>query len=238
MEFGRGVELRAIPDSNISWNYDIMLNSEVLTTMMGRLGRRLATAMRSTCLSELTLAIQELERAPIKPWFLEETKTGTLVIDQDYIDLPTDFLMEIEEGTFEVRNTATGWQELTKVARDKLRSATANMASAFPKGYAIWGSKFYLGPTPDVAYSYRFDYYKRSNPIVDNSAECSNFWINEFFNYTTSKALIVIARDHIQSDRMAQNMQGMFNEAEKKFNIEITARKVANETMLLTDEES
>lgn len=215
-----------------------MLNSAVIDTMLERLGKRRAPALRASCLSELNLAIRELERGAVKPWFLQELATGTLTANVDYLDQPLNFLIETEDGTFEVQHPDEGWKELTKVPFDKIRKETANEDAAFPEGYALWGSKFYFGPKPLLGYNYRFDYYKRTTAIADNNVECTNSWVNEFFDYTTSKALIVLARDHIQNDRMAGNMKDAFIRAENLFLKEVTAREVANETLLLTDEEN
>ena len=214
-----------------------MINSEVLDTMQGRLGKRTSSGIRLDCLRELNLAIRELERGAEKPWFLESSTTGTLIAEQDYIDLPTNFLIEIEKGTFEIQNSDGKWVEMKKTSREKIREVTANVDPAFPEAYAIWGNRFILGPSPDAAYSYRFDDYVRTSPLVDNSTEVSNSWLTEFFDFTVYKALIVVARDHIQSDRVARNCEGAFERAKDAFMRECTARQVANETYLLTDEE-
>ncbi len=215
-----------------------MTNAEILTLMMGRLGARQATAMRANCLIELNVAIRELERAPEKPWFLQDMAEDVTVADQGYIELPDDFLIETEEGTFELQHPDNGWTELFKLDRDAVRKETANVDPAFPEAYYLWGTRAYFGPVPDDAYNYRFDYYKRTEPIVDNNAECTNPWLNEFLNMTTNKALIVIARDRIQSDRMTLNFTTEFSKNYADFMREVIARNEANRTRLLTNEEN
>jgi hypothetical protein len=215
-----------------------MLNSQVLDLMLGRLGRRTAPNTRTFCLTELNIAIRELERGTVKPWFMEATATGNIDDEDDFITLPSDFVMEVEEGTFELQHPDNGWTELAKHTREKIRIETKNEDPAFPQAYAIWGNTFLLGPAPDQAYPYRFDYYARTTAIADNSTEASNSWINEFFDLTTSKALMVIARDHIQSDRMYQNQLGLFKNAWSQFLAEVEQRQMAGRTLLLTDEEN
>lgn len=215
-----------------------MINTEVFDLMAGRLGRRQAPLIRQVCVTELNQAIRELERGPNKPWFLEDSAEDDLVANQGYIELPADFLMEIEEGTFELEHEADGWTELTKVARDVLRKNTANCDPAFPEAYSIWGKRFLLGPTPDQAYAYRFDYYKRTESVGDNSSTVTNDWLLEFFDYTTYFALIKVARDHLQNSAKQKEMTDAWLVAKDMYFREIEARKISNETLLLTNEEN
>lgn len=215
-----------------------MTNAEVLDIMMGRLGKRTAPTLRITCLQELNLAIRELERGDVKPWFLEELSEGAFVANQSYITLPTDFLEETEEGTFEVVNSEGKWTELLKVSREKLREETANEAAALPEGYAIWGNKFLLGPKPDSAYSYQFDYYSRTDAIVDSNQAVSNDWLNEFFDYTTTAALIKVAGQHIQSMEMLTKFKAEQSRYYDQFLKAVNSRQQAGRTYLLTNEES
>lgn len=215
-----------------------MLNSVIFDTMMGRLGRRESPLLRGVCIAELGIAMRELERAPTKPWFLEGSAAGALVVNQGYIDLPADFLMEIEGGALEVQNSEGFWTDLVKVPRDRLRKETKNATPAIPEGYSIWGNRFLLGPAPDLAYNYRFDYFNRTTAVADNGSEATNPWITEFFDYVTYKALIVVVRDHIREQTMAGNFADAFKMAEDRFQREVEGRLIANETLLSTDEES
>lgn len=215
-----------------------MLNSAIFDLMMKRLGNRQASLIRLACVTEINESIRNLERGPIKPWFLEDTVEDTMVAEQGYIDHPDDFLQEVEEGVFEILTTEDKWIEIPKVTRDKLRTETKNCDPAFPEAYAIWGNTFLLGPTPDLAYEYRFDYLKRTGDIEDNNSEATNPWVVEFSSLIIYDALVRVARDHIQSDRMATNFTLERKQAWDSFMREVEARRVTNETLLLTDEES
>jgi hypothetical protein len=174
----------------------------------------------------------------VKPWFLEEIAEGALVTDQGYLTLPADFLEETEEGTFEVENSEGAWTELKKVSKEKLREETANEDPALPEGYAIWGNRFLLGPTPDSTYAYRFDYFSRTEAVLDNASAVTNEWLLEFFNYTTMATLIVVAGQHIQSDAMVVKFKAEQSRNYDQFLKAVTSRQVAGRTYLLTDEES
>lgn len=215
-----------------------MLNSEVLDILMGRLGRRDSSVLRSVCLQEMNVAIRELERGPVKPWFMETTLEGNLVAEQDYITLPSAFLMEVEEGTFEVENEEERWCDLVKVTREKIRKETRNVDPAFPEGYAIWGNRMLFGPTPDQDYAYRLDCYQRTSAMVDNGSEVTNSWLLEAFDYIAYKTLIVVVRDHIREQTAATNFADAFRFAKDAFEREVTARQMTNQTLLLTDEEN
>jgi len=215
-----------------------MTNAEVLDLMMGRLGGRQAPLMRAKVLMELNNSIRELERGDIKPWFLEAVEEAAMVIAQGYVLVPENFLIEVEDGTFEVENSEGDWTELTKVTREKLREETANEDDAIPEGYAIWGNRFLLGPAPDLAYNYRFDYYARTIPLVDSNAALTNSWLLEFFNYTTTEALIIVAGQHIQSSEMVMKLKAEQSKNRDQFLKEVVQREMARRTLLLTDEES
>ncbi len=214
-----------------------MTNQEHLNLMLGRLGGRSSATMRNIVLMELNNMIRELERGDVKPWFLEEIAEGTTTASQDYIELPENFLEEVEDSVVELQNSEGVWTELTKVSRGKLKEETANELPAIPEGYAIWGSRFLLGPTPDAEYNYRFPYYGRTEEVEDNTAEATNPWLIEFFNYVACETLIIVAGQHLQSSEVLQKISAGRSRLYDQFLKAVTQRDIARRTLLLTDEE-
>lgn len=215
-----------------------MINSEVFDLMMKRLGNRTAPTLRAVCVQELNAKIQELEVGPYKPWFLESLATGNLVANQDYVTVPDDFLMEVEEGRMRVQNSEGCWKKIGKGTMEQLEDCFLNDTAAFPKGYALYGDRFYFGPGPAAAYAYRVQYFKKTTAVVDNNAAISNKWLVEFLNYTTLAALDVVARLHVQSDEVTRRIADDLKIAFDGFWRAVEARKHMNMDYLLDNVEN
>lgn len=215
-----------------------MTNAEMLSLMMGRLGSRTAPALRANVLKELNEKIKELEVGPIKPWFMEDLASGSTVAGQNYINLPTDFLQEVDEGRVRLQNLEGVWFPLGKGTMEQLEDEFLNDEAAFPQGYALQGTRMYLGPAPDDVYAYRFQYFKKSTTILDNNTEVSNPWLVEFFNFTTLAALSTVARLHVQSMDIVTKLDAELKTAFDGFWRAVEARKHTNMDYMLGDEEN
>ncbi len=215
-----------------------MLNSEVLDMMMKRLAGRTATVLRAQVLKELNTKIFELEQGAVLPGFLiSDVESELTVANQEWIDVPTGFIREVEEGFFEIRNSEGAWLELKKVARDKQRKYFRKFGAAFPETYALFGNRFYFGYTPDAAYSLRFQCYLHTSEIADNNAEVTNPWLIEHFNFTVFSTLMVVASTIVQSDEMVRRFQPEFSKAADIYWRHIEATENTNLEQLMGDEE-
>ena len=139
----------------------------------------------------------------------------------------------------QTQNSDGDWESpLAKMTLDKLRKATQNADPALPEGYALFGSRFYLGPAPDSTYAYRFQYYAASADVADNSSAISNPWLLYFFNYITLQTAFNVVSMHIQSAELAQKMTPALTLARNAFTVAVEARENANLEQLLTDSET
>lgn len=218
-----------------------MTNTQALDLIMKRLGGRTSTDTRATLLLELNNKIAELERGPLKPWFLETEQTQAttpFVVGQNYIALPSDFLMEIEDADFRVQNGDGDYVSLVKVPYRRLMQETENADSGAVEGYALFGERIYLGPAPDVAYNYKFPYLAKTTAVVDDSNAITNKWLLEFFNYITLEAAFVMASEHVQSVELMNKLSAPLAAAQRAFRQEVEARIHTNMTYLLNDSES
>jgi hypothetical protein len=218
-----------------------MTNAQALDLIMKRLGGRSSTTLRATLLLELNNKIAELERGPVKPWFLETEQTQAttpFVVNQNYIALPADFLLEIEDADFRVQDSNGKYNPLVKTSYRRLLQETENVDAGLVEGYALFGNRIYLGPKPDIAYSYKFPYLAKSAAIADDSNAITNSWLLEFFNYITLEAAYVMASEHVQSADLMQKLAGPLQAARRAFVQEVEARIHTNRTYLETDQET
>lgn len=218
-----------------------MKNSEALALIMKRLGNRNSPTLRATALEELNVKIQELELGPTLPWFLETRWEDVTVANQDYLPLPADFLREVEDGRFKIRNTTVNpstWVRLTKVSLEKMEDETDNAAAQLPLGYALFGERVYFGPLPDQAYAIKLPYFAKSPAVVDNTADITNKWLLNFFNYLTFEVIDVLAREHIRDQGLVDRNDIPLRKAKDAFWRAIEARQHTNMEYLLTDSEN
>ena len=215
-----------------------MLNSEVIDTIMARLAGRTAASTRTIVVQELNEKIRQLERGPLKPWFLEKRITGTLPLGVDSLELPTDFLEEYEEGSFRIQLLDGKWTDPLKVDIEKLESETDGVNPGPPEGYSLFGDLFYLGPVPDVDYTYKLKYYGRTDAVADNESLVLNPWLLEFFNFVTLATAYIVAVTHLQSTDMAAKMQQELTVASDGFFRAVESRKHVNMDYLLGGSEN
>jgi len=214
-----------------------MKNSEVLDLMMKRLGDRKAQVLRAQVLIELNKKISQLEQGSTLPWFLEDRWNGQMVANQDYVDLPADFLREFEEGRFKVLNNEGKWSPLTRVSLEQLEEETDGVDPQLPAGYAFFGEKVYFGPVPDKAYQFKLPIYRRSNQILDDSNEVTNKWLLNFFNYVTLEVLHIVATLHTRDFTLATNINSELLSARDTYWRAVEARMHTNRDYLLDNEE-
>lgn len=217
-----------------------MTNAEALTLMMARLAGRSAVTTRALVVQELNEKIRQLEQGPVKPWFLETLVTGTMTTGQNFIDLPSAFLEEYEEGAFRVQNLEGVWSDPDpqKVPIETLEAETDGLDPAIPEGYSLFGDKFYLGPTPDQDYPYKLKCYQRTDAVVDDTASLTNPWLLHFFNFITLATGHVVALTHLQSVEIAAKLKPELDGAYDQFWRAVESRKHVNADYRLGNSEN
>jgi hypothetical protein len=217
-----------------------MKNSEVLDHMLVRFGDRKSPSLRSNLLIELNEKLRQLDQSELIPWFNEKRWETNLVATQPYLDLPSDFIREVEEGKFKIRNTNVSpnlWTPLVKVSLEKLEEETENFDPALPAGYALFGKRVYFGPTPDQAYAIKLPYYGRSGSILDDAAEVTNEWLINFYNFITLDTIDLVARTKVRDEKLVNLIGNELVQAHEHMSRAIEARQHVNMDYLLTDEE-
>lgn len=214
-------------------------NTEALDELCG-LVNRTATETRARLLKRLNQTIRGLERGPVKPWFLETEVSGSpvLVASQGYIDLPTDFLEEYEDGAFRIQDTVEGaWTDPDKVEVEQLETGGDDLSAALPTGYAIYGDKILLRAVPDLAYPYKFKYYGRTDPIVEDTDDITNKWLLEFYDLVLYQTAVYAASSFLRAPEIVRDLAPILKMEKDNFLRAVESRKHANMDYLLGNRE-
>lgn len=207
-----------------------MINSDVLSLIMSRLGNRKSTSLRETALLELQLKVQELEKAEPLPWFLETwwTSGNVLVPGQKWLDLPADWLTGVEESEFLLTDPTDGAKyKVSKRTPANVELRTANADPGIPKFYYQINGTIFFGPIPDKAYTITVPYCRKSVTFFDNSTAVSD-WLKEATNAMIFSALTTIAYDVLQDNDMGQKYAGQANAAWASFKDYADSRRYQN----------
>ena len=213
-----------------------MTNKEMFDFIMQRLGNRTSTTTRAAVVKELNEVIRQMELSDVLPWFMEDIWVQNTSANVDYLDLPTDYIRDDDEGNPEIQTTS-GYRKCPKDGYNNLRATYANLDAAIPEKFAIYGERVYFGPTPDAAYSFRLPYYKRTGDVVDNTSAITNKWLLNFFNFITLCTINIVARTHTRDDKLVSSTSSPLADARKLMWQGIEARIHAGREYLLDNEE-
>lgn len=218
-----------------------MTNKEMLDLIMKRLGNRTTIGLRATVLIELNEKIRQLEQSETLPWFLESVWETQALQNLETIDLPEDYLRDDDDGVPEIRDvsiTPPQWTKIGKLSYSQLRVKTANALYQIPKYFAVYGDKVYFGPFPDTDYDFRLPYFKRTEPVVEDTSPISNKWLKNFFNFMTLDTIDAVARTHTRDKELVASISADLNVAHALMTTAIEARIHAGREYLLDETEN
>lgn len=205
-----------------------MTRDEAIAQMKVILGFK--TNLDDTLIAAMKWQQTELELSPTKPWFLlSEYSDYTTEAGEQRVALPTDFLLEYEEGCLSYRPATYPTEkevDLEKGFLEELKRNYKDADAATPEAYALSGNYFLLFPTPADAYNLRMKYYKRAAVLNSN---IENEWLMFAPGVLIGQAGAIVAaglRDwkaKEQFDRIQQKATLLLenqNEARKHENLE------------------
>lgn len=179
-----------------------MTGERFFDLLMGRLGRRQNPELRALAVLEAQQAQEnELEGDPFLPWFLiTENATATLDIGERRVEVPTDFLRELEEeGGLSVIDGEGIEHVLEKKTFDENMSYWGAEATAeVPQNYSLVGKYFMIFPLPELELTIKMRYYARDAAPADNSNE--NLWLKHASDLLLASTGYVMASKHIRDD--------------------------------------
>lgn len=180
-----------------------MLRDAAVEIIKSRIGNR--TDLDAAIVLEMQQAQETaLERnGRFYPWFLETgiITLGSTVAGTEAMALPSDWLGEIEEQSMWIYDATLDvpYFELKKGAYDvALQRFTEN---AKPKRYSLNKNNILLKPTPDAIYVIQTRHFA-TNAVLSTNIE--NDWLKYASDWLIAETGIIIARDYIQDDQMAQ----------------------------------
>lgn len=209
-----------------------MTRDEALTLLLRRAGQREGdTKLKNQIIEEMKLAQTSMEQGGVQirgggvfwPNFLiSEVSTATTTVDEPRMDLPNDFLMEVEDGALFVKDSSK-WFHLEKEEWDILRSN--NLDSGRPEYYAALGDYFYLFPVPDKQYTLKLIYYQSAG---DLDTDIENRWLQYAPHLLIARVGATMAEQYLYDNQLAQRFQREEAEfAQQLYNAEV-AREQAN----------
>lgn len=148
--------------------------------------------------------LQELERGPFFPWFLETELADAVTAPDEYrVALPEDFICEVEEQDLWVVVEGKP-RKLTKVSSDT--ATAAQLEYGIPKGYDIRGKYFLMFPTPDAEYTLRMTYIARQPLLAEGT---TNAWLDEAGQWFLGRTGENISLNVLGDMELAQRFQHM-----------------------------
>jgi hypothetical protein len=200
-----------------------MLRDTAVNLIARRLGNR--TDLNDSIIAELQFVQELLENREYLPWFLlSELASTSTVADEERLALPSDFLMEYEQGAlwYYSASSETKWTPLVKRPIEDLKGAFDS--SGAPQYYALANGYFRLGPVPDAVYNIKMLYYKRDEGLDTN---IENNWLKYAPALMVAMTGVQVAT-YIQNERMIQVFAAALQRAEVEFYNALEARKHAN----------
>ena len=175
-----------------------MLRDDLISLLGWRLGDR--DDMRERAIAEMQYAQEyQLEANIWLPWFLEVDSVGlAATAGVQYMDLPVDFLREIE-GHFPA--VITGGQTIRLIKADKTTAGIWEPGTGIPKYYSITGDRMNFFPTPDQNYSIEWRYYGKSTPI--HSTNEPTPWLVHAGDLVLALVGQAIAGKHVRDTKIA-----------------------------------
>lgn len=210
-----------------------MTYNQIINFIMKRLGNR--TQLKSMIEDELQYQKDYvLERDPqLRPWFLlNDTFTQVpTVVDQNYVDLPTDFNSEYEEGFLYLSDGVTEVFKETfdiRTARSKEADDTTELAQIptgeNPQWYSIVGSRMYLFPTPNKVQNLNLRYYRKTGDLAE---EATNPWMVEAADLLANAAGAAVA-ESIEHTEQFRIFEARALRARQRVMAESEERKIVN----------
>jgi hypothetical protein len=175
-----------------------MVRDELVELLSWRLGDRDDMSERIIAEMQYTQEYQ-LEANIWLPWFLEVDSVGlTVTAGVPYMDLPVDFLREIE-GHFP-RVYVSG-QSINLTKADLTTAEIWATGTGIPKYYSIMGNQMSLSPIPDQNYSIDWRYYGKSIPI--HSTNEATPWLVHAGDLVLALVGQVVASKHLRDVKIA-----------------------------------
>lgn len=196
---------------------------------------------RRTGDEEITRAIQRAQFTLEKPgrtlpWFLvKENQLLSTVANQDYVDLPDDFIKEVDYSPLRYSydgSISPNVKYLVKGNDKSIRAYFTNesgiVISGGPDQYILLKDTIRIYPTPDLVYSLYWDYYGKADELTTGGDE--NAWLDNNPDILIGLAGFYVAQR--KRDQGAVSLfQGQYNNGQRQLISDNEERDLANRTL-------
>lgn len=204
-----------------------MTRDEARELIAAKLGFR--TDLNTTIDLELQLVQSETLETDheFKPWFLftdYQDAAFKTAVNVDYVTLPTDFLLQIEDHFLYFQEPeATGLEfPWTPIRANLLNQIMAQIdMDGVPSFCSIQGSRLYIRPTPQEVYTLRLFYYRKDAPLTGN---ITNLWLTHAPSWLINATAAKIASEYLQDEAAAATLANAAAVHRKRVWLETEAR--------------
>lgn len=210
-----------------------MKTSEAVAIIKGRCSNYSSSTIDALIVTEMNARQKALEGGDFRPWFLlTESASTTNTASDERIPMPSDFIMEWEEGSMQYKlSTETEWSDLAKDDYDFLRERYGETAGA-PKGYSEAGENFLIVPPPLYAYSWKMRYYahQAANTL---SPDSENNWLKYASDWLIAETGVIIASQYLNNKAAADAFSIQKSEAKARVEKLTVAKLEANRERMM-----
>jgi hypothetical protein len=168
-----------------------MLRSQAVARAQRILG--FTTAHETALIEQLQDAQQEFEQDAELPWFLRrEISSVSTTIDEERVQVPPDFLREVEEDAlYYFDPAADDADKYTTLVKEELAFLRGDLpGTGSPSHYALDGIYFRVFPTPDEVYTLKMIYYAKDALLT---TDIENDWLKYLPTLMIGRAGQVVA---------------------------------------------
>ncbi|XAI96491.1 hypothetical protein [Microcystis phage Mel-JY34] len=204
-----------------------MTRDEARALVAAKVGFR--TDLNATIDLELQLVQRETLETDheFKPWFLFADYTDPTFVTTpgvDYVSLPSDFLLQIEDTFlyFQEPNATGNEFPWSPIRANLLSEVMAQITTdGVPSFCSVQGSRLYIRPTPQEAYALRLFYFK-SEPVPTGGG--TNLWLTHSPTWLINATASKIADEYLQDEASAQKLGIAAAAARKRIWLETETR--------------
>jgi len=210
-----------------------VIGQDAVALLAGRLGQR--TGLTAIILTELNAAQElKLEKAPFFPWFLfQDVQTLQTVPNQEYVELPADFLgFDEEVGGLYYNDAVSSPDPWIPVVKDfyanfkeRFRETSVDSDESAPQCFDIIGSRLYLRPIPVAAVPLRLLYAQKQAIILNDAT--TNLWLTHAHDWLLGEAGMMLAAFQTQNPELGTLFATMATAGKNRCSTETTARREA-----------
>lgn len=189
-----------------------MTRSQIINLILARCGRQENdTYLAAQALTEFALIQERLEGGAFMPWFLLTDEVPLITVANDRtVTLPAPFLREYEDFPL-YRYDATAASPYTRMQKDEfdvLESQYSSSSADIPAAYSLDGGVLNLFPTPNDAYTLRWQYYAKQ-PTTDagGGTDLTNAWTINASDLLVAELGSIIAGHYKRDQALAAAFQ-------------------------------